>query len=364
MKNKKNICFVSGDITRSGGTERVGTMVANELAKYKDKYNIYILSVSKVRKEPFFNIYKNIKQYHIYEQKVDFKKQYIRTVREIRKFIKNNDIDILIDIDIILDMFSIPATIFTKTKLISWEHFNYYENLGVKLRDVGRRLAARYSDYIITITEEDKSYFKENLKLKCPIDNIYNPLDSIYKDNEYDVESKIILSAGRLTHQKGFDILIDVAQKVLENHKDWKWIILGEGEDRKILECKIKEYGLENNVILEGNVSNIEDYYKKSAMFVLTSRYEGLGLVLTEAKSYKLPLISFECKVGPKEIINNNNNGYLIDCNKVDEMAEKIIELINNNQLRHEFSRKSSIGIEKFEIKSIINKWRSVLDNL
>lgn len=363
MKSKKNVCFLSGDITRSGGTERVGTMIANELANDRDKYNIYILSLSKVNKYPFFHISDDIKQHHIYEHDVNFKTQYISIVTKIRKFIKKYNIDVLIDIDVILDIFSIPATRFTKTKVISWEHFNYYENLGVKLRDIARKLAAKYSDYIVTITEEDKEYFSKNLKLKCPIINIYNPVDDIYKDNEYDSESKIILSAGRLTYQKGFDILIDVAKNVFKEHKDWRWIILGEGEDREKIENKIKENRLESNVILKGNVSNIEDYYKKSAMFVLTSRYEGLGLVLIEAKSYKLPLVSFECKVGPKEIIEDNVNGYLIECFDVDYMSQKIIKLINNNSLRDEFSKKSNIGIEKFEINSIIDKWKYIIEN-
>lgn len=364
MKNKKNICFLSGDITRSGGTERVATMIANELAKYKDKYNIYILSISRVNKEPFFYISEDVNQYHLYEQDVNFKKQYISTVRKIRKFMKNYDIDILIDIDIILDIFSIPATRFIKTKVISWEHFNYYENLGVSLRDIARKLAAKYSDYIVTITEEDREYFSTNLQIKCPITNIYNPVDSIDKHNEYDIESKIILSAGRLTHQKGFDILIDVAKNVFKEIQDWKWIVLGEGEDRKKLETKIEEYGLKNNVILKGNVSNIEEYYKKSSMFVLTSRYEGLGLVLIEAKSYKLPLISFKCRVGPKEIIRDDINGYLIDCFDTKHMSKKIVELIRNKEKRRYFSIKSNEDIEKFNMKNIIIQWKNIIENL
>lgn len=135
--------------------------------------------------------------------------------------------------DTILDIYGIPATRFNKTKIVSWEHFNFYENLGVKLRDYGRKLAAKYSDAIVTLTKEDKNYFKQNLKIKHNIYTIYNPLILTKKNNDYDLNSKIILSAGRLTYQKGFDMLVEVAKEVLRHNNEWKWIILGEGEDRK-----------------------------------------------------------------------------------------------------------------------------------
>ena len=94
------------------------------------------------------------------------------------------------------------------------------------------------------------------------------------------INSKQIVSVGRLTYQKGFDILCDVAKDVLSKNPDYKWIILGDGEDKEKLQSKIKEYNLQDRLILKGKVSNVEDYYENSALYVMTSRFEGLPMTL------------------------------------------------------------------------------------
>lgn len=361
----KNICFLEGDISRSGGTERVTSIIANELAKRKDKFNILILSICRKNNKLFFYLEPEIKVMTIFDQpKYNGKKEFLKIVYEIRKFLKENSIDILIDVDTILDIYGIPATRFNKTKIISWEHFNFYENLGVKLRDYGRKLAAKYSNAIVTLTKEDKHYFKQNLKIKCPIYTIYNPLVLTKRNNDYDLNSKIILSAGRLTYQKGFDMLVEVAKEVLRHNNEWKWIILGEGEDRKKLEAQIHKCGLDGKVILKGNVGNINSFYDKASIFVLTSRFEGFGLVLTEAKTFKLPCISFKCKAGPGEIILNDVNGYLIECFDLNGMAEKIKYLINSESKRKQFSDNALNDTEKFQLDFIKKQWIDLLNNL
>ena len=148
---------------------------------------------------------------------------------------------------------------------------------------------------------------------------------------------------------------------MFDKHRDWKWVICGEGEDREKLTEKIKKYKLEKNVILEGNVANITDYYKKAAMFVLTSRYEGFGLVLTEAKNVGLPCVSFRCPCGPLEIIEDGVNGYLVDCFNVKNIAEKINELIENTEKRKEFSNMALVGTEKFDLSTISSQWKELL---
>lgn len=361
----KKICFLSGDITRSGGMERVGLIIANKLANMPSKYEVHILSLRNASKNSFFSIDKKIKSKSMFgDEKVSYFRNYFKVVSHIRKYIKDNKIDILIDVDVILSLFSISATRFTRTKLISWEHFNYYANLGVRYRDWARKLASKFSDVIITLTDEDTGYYQQNLNPKALVHTIYNPIIIEASDKEYSVDSKIILSAGRLTHQKGFDYLIDVANIVFAKHPNWKWLILGEGIEREKLENKIAELNLSNHVILEGRVSNIDDYYDKAAMFVLTSRYEGFGLVLTEAKSHKLPCVSFKCKAGPSEIVLNKVNGFLVDCFDIEEMADRVCELIENKELRKEFSDRTLEDTEKFDIENIIDNWTNLLETL
>lgn len=356
----KHICFFSGDITNSGGTERVGTIIANELSK-NGKYKVSFVSLVEKKKVPFFEINSNIERYKLYNEPVRGITHIVQICHKLKNVVKDNNIDILIDIDGILDMYSLIVKLFTGVKVISWEHFNYYQHPTVGHRKYTRKLAGRFADAIVTLTNEDKGYYEENIKIKCPIEFIHNPVMNLDKNCEYDLNSKILLSVGRLTYQKGFDMLLDVANIVLKKHLDWKWIILGEGEDRQMLEDKIKKLSLEGRVILKGNVSNVEDYYKYSSIFVLTSRFEGLPMTLLETKPFKLPIVSFDIKTGPKECIINKENGYLVKEFEIKEMAEKINDLIENKKLRKSFSENALKGIEKFKLEEIIEKWESLL---
>ena len=359
-----NICFLSGDMSRTGGTERVLSIIANELSKQKNKFNIHILSITNENNTSYFNLENEIKNDRILKSKdVNFKKQYFQVVNGIRHYIKENNIDILIDVEVIASLFSIPATRFTKTKLISWEHFNFYEDNGSHLRIYARKLAARFSNCIITLTEHDKQNYLNNLDIKGKVEYIYNPIEEV-DDMECNIKSKQIISVGRLTYQKGFDMLCDVAKVVLKDNKGWKWLILGDGEDKDKLRSKIKEYGLENKLILKGNVSNVEEYYKNSSLYVMTSRFEGLPMTLLEAKTYKLPIVSFNCLTGPSEIVKNNVNGYLINPENVEAMSNKLNILMNDENKLKEFSNNAQIDIEKFKLKPIIERWEKVLISL
>lgn len=359
----KHICFFSGDITNSGGTERVASIIANELSKNKN-YKVSFVSLVEKRKAPFFEINSKIKKYKLYDEPVRGITHIVQTCNRLKKVMKNENIDILIDIDGILDMYSLVVKLFTKVKVISWEHFNYYQHPNVKYRKYTRKLAGRFANAIITLTNEDKGYYEKNIKIKCPIEFIHNPIMNLDKNYNYDLNSKIILSVGRLTYQKGFDLLLDVANIVLKKHEDWKWIILGEGEDRQILEDKIKTLKLEEKIILKGNVSNVDDYYKATGIFVLTSRFEGLPMTLLETKPFKLPVVSFDIKTGPNECILNNKNGYLIKAFDIEDMAEKINNLIENKNLRENFSNNALKDTEKFDLKNIIKKWINIIESI
>lgn len=357
----KKICFLSGDMSRSGGTERVLAIIANELCKKEDLFEIHILSTVNENMTSFFPLNKRIKESRILNDKaLNFKKQYFKVVKGIRNYVKKNNIDVFIDVEVISSIFSIPATRFTSTKHIAWEHFNFYENNGSFLRALARKIDAKFSDYIITLTEEDKNNYLNNLKIIGKIDYIYNPME-IKEVKKCSLHSKQIVSVGRLTYQKGFDMLIDVAKDVLEKNKEYKWLILGDGEDKDRLQEKINKYNLQDRLILKGKVSNVEDYYKNSSLYVMTSRFEGLPMTLLEAKSYKMPIVSFDCPTGPSEIIRNNINGYLVKANDIKEMSNKVNSVLLDDKKLKKFSDKAELDIDKFNINSIINKWTNIL---
>lgn len=359
----KRICFLNGDMSRTGGTERVTAIIANELSK-KINYEVHVLSVTNESMSSFFELENTV--YHdriLKKNTADLKKDYFKVVNGIRKYIKKHSIDILIEVDVICNLYRIPATRFLKTKIISWEHFNYYSNNGSKLRDISRKLTKYFSNHIVTLTEQDRQSYSEKLGVSHKVTCIYNPIQPI-EIPPYNSNSKQILSIGQLRHIKGFDLLCEVAKEVLHKHPDWSWIIVGEGEDRELIERKIKDYDLENRLILAGNQKEVRSYYQNSSLYVMTSRNEGLPMTLLEAKSYQLPIVSFDCQTGPSEIVEDGVNGYLVERNNCEEMIKKINYLLDNPDQLQLFSKQAKNNIYKFNIKEVIQKWESIISQL
>ena len=117
---------------------------------------------------------------------------------------------------------------------------------------------------------------------------------------------------------------------------------------------------MQNRLIFKGNVKEIDEYYKKSSILVLTSRFEGLPMTLLEGKAYQMPMVSFNIKTGPKECIINNRNGYLIKAFDLKEMEKKLSNLMEDESLRESFSKHSLDDTKKFSLEIIIDKWKDI----
>ena len=355
-----HIAFFSGDITRSGGTENVSIMIANALAR-RDEYEISFVSLFEETSESFFRIDDVITRYTVYPTPTRGIQHYFDTIGRLRKLVEDHHIDVLVDIDGILDMYSLPLKRRTGVKVVSWEHFNYHQNPGVPYRKLTRRWAARKADAIVTLTKADKKFYEDNAHPKCPVTAIPNPMRQVTPEPVYDMTSKTIISSGRLTYQKGFDMLVDVAAQVLPQHPDWQWLILGEGEDRPMLEEKISQAGIGSQLILKGRVDDMDPYYRSAAMFVMTSRFEGLPMVLLEAKAYQLPIVSFDCETGPAEIVADGVNGDLIETGDTVGMAEHINLLIDDGERCSRYSMHADLGTDYFDNSTIISRWNQLL---
>lgn len=360
---KKKICFFSGDITRSGGTERVAVQIANALAK-DGIYEICFLSLVEQEKEPFYQIDLAIERYQLGDRWINPGPGYLPLIGKLRKFLKEKKIDIIIDIDIVLDVLAIPVTRQMKTKVVSWEHFTVDFELSVLYRKMILRYSVKRSDYVIVLTDGDLKAYQKRLGRKKAICRIYNPV-AYEPENEAGAEKKkMILSVGRLVPEKGIEYIKKVSIKILERHPEWQWIILGDGVERKNLEQFIMKNHLQNRLILKGNVENVDEYMKQASIFVITSKYEGLGLSMLEARAMKVACVSFAVKMGPRELIHNGIDGYLVrpfDCNR---MVQRIERLINDPKKRNKFAENAYLCMDAFKLKKIINQWKDILESL
>lgn len=355
----KKICFLIGNLNHSGGTERVTTLIANALAE--KKYQVSILSLADGR-QPFFELVPSIKTYSLYPEKISFKKNFFGAVWRIRKFVTQHQIDTLIVVDSISCVFTVPALFGLKVKHICWEHFNFKNNNGVKFRDYGRKLAAKYCDYIVTLTQRDKELWEKGLKkINAKIVTITNPVAYEDIENIPSLEYKTVLTVGRLTHVKGFDLLIIAWSKIAQQIPDWKIVIVGSGEDEQMLKQMAKDLGVDDSIVFAGQQKNMDQFYRKASFFCMSSRFEGLPMVLLEAQSYSLPIVAFDCDTGPAEIVVNGT-GYLVENLNVKSLSNQlIIASLMSFEDYNTMSKNATINSKKYNIDNIVNHWTVLL---
>ncbi|HIF9439597.1 TPA: glycosyltransferase family 4 protein [Photobacterium damselae] len=359
----KKIVFFAGSLNASGGTERVSTIIANRLSERG--YTVQFLSLHD-GDSPFFKVNDEIKIDTLFKQKLSFKKHYHKVILKLRRYLKENDVDILINIESMLALYSVPACFSLNIRNICWEHFNFYVDLGLKLRKFARQVAAISCDDIVTLTETDREFWLKNTKHKAKITAISNPASYELTQPRSKVNSKIVLSAGRLTHQKGFDLLLQAWALVIKQRTDWTLRIVGSGEDQNELKDQAERLGLGQSIQWVSHVNNMSEQYSSADLYVMSSRFEGLPMVLLEAISSGLPLVSFDCKTGPREIIDPSC-GWLVEDGNIDMLAEKLLDsfsVFDDDSIYAQFSHAAITKCRAdFSIEPIVNKWMKLLDN-
>ena len=349
------ICFLEGDMSRTGGTERMTAWLANQLC---GQHQVSILSLRLGGGEVFFPLDEAVSHrvLPVFSGKSGIGKQ----IRWIHHFIKENHIDRVINVDMGMGFFGILAARGTKAKTITWEHGNFFNNWGSRLFPYMRRFAARHSDAVVVLTERDRENYCTNISRCAPLYVILNPVEP--KSGCYDPDSRMILSVGHLLENKGYHRAIEVAAKVLPRHPDWQWVICGEGPERKRLEEMIRQKGLEKQVLLPGLVRGMDSMYRRAAMLVMTSEMEGLPMVLLEGKAHRLPLVAFDIMTGPSDIIDHEINGFLVEPFDLEAMADRIRCLVEDDTLRCQMAEKAAVGMEKFSEETIMKAWESILE--
>ena len=364
-----NICFLKMDMTIKGGSERVASLLMNELVKEKSN-NIYSVSINRKNSQCAYSLDGRIEEIYLTNDGKRMRYKYFKILSEFRKFLKSNKINLILCIGMAGSTIGILSKIGLNIKIICCEHsnlLNFCDN-GYQQK-LAQWLSAKFADKVITLTEKDTLNYKKKFNIiPKRIEYIYNFIDEklLNLKSNYDVESKKIISVGRLVKVKGFDRLVEIAKIVFEDKrtKDWVWHIYGEGPERERLKQLIKKYNLEKKVILKGNVENIYELYKEYSFYIMTSYFEGLPMVLLEAKANSLPIISFDINTGPSEIIRDNVDGYLIKDGDIEKMKNKILELIINKNIRKKFTLNSRENLYKFDRKEILQKWKKLLGEI
>lgn len=336
------------DITKSGGTERVATFIANNFAALG--YNITLLSLSGKDGKPYYSLSPYVHLVFLPSS----------SILELAKELSYHNYGIVISVSMGRLSFKLALLHYLlnlKGKLILSEHVAY-ETSPWWIRAL-KRLSYHLADELVLLTQHDRSILYE--KVKANVSVISNA--SAYSVQEIEIlrqKKKIVLAVGRLTYQKAFDRLLHI-WAMIENKQDWQLRILGDGEDLSKLQALIHELAITDSVTLLPSAKNIEVEYAQASIFAMTSRYEGLPLVLIEAKSFGLPAVAFDCKTGPREIISDGVDGFLVSDGDMTGYKDKLVYLMDSYDERRSMQLASLSAAERYSPEVIIKEWMRLI---
>ncbi|WP_419786698.1 glycosyltransferase family 4 protein [Pseudodesulfovibrio sp.] len=224
-----------------------------------------------------------------------------------------------------------------------------------------RRLTYPLADALVAVSDGVLDCFSW---LRIPRRTIYNPT-ALFQVAPLLADpartKRLVVAAGRLTHQKGFDILIRVFARLASEHADWQLVIYGEGPDRESLEALIEASGAAGRITLPGRVDNLDRRLAEGDLFVMPSRFEGFGNVLVEAMNVGLPVVAFDCPSGPSEVVSDGENGFLIPAGDEDALGDAMRRLMADADLRSEFGSNGYAASERFSVDRITDDWDAII---
>lgn len=361
----------------SGGMERVLANKANYLARHG--YEVVIATSDQRGQTPFFELDPAIRcvDLGINYEKNNGKsflnkllhypfKQY-RHRKRMSALLKKEQPDITISM--YCNEASFLPSIKDGSKKVLEIHFSKFKRMQYGRKGLWRvvdwwrsrmdeRLVRRYDKFVV-LTKEDKGYWGDLPNIEViPNARSFAPCQSSSLMHE------TALAIGRFTHQKGFDHLIKAWAIVHEKYPTWKLMIVGEGEERANMRRWINERKLQNNILLVKPNSNVSTFYLNASMYLLTSRYEGLPMVLLEAQAFGLPIIAYRCKCGPSDIVEHNTSGYLIENGDIKSFAEATINLIKHQSIRVHMGQVAKKASEMFDECHIMQQWINMFKSL
>lgn len=353
------------DITKPWGTERAVINLANNLASHG--YNVEIASSYSSSGEAAFPIDSKVRINHLGVPNLKSKNSIITTLKGLQRlrasFISVLDAQpsTLIGTNTVINSLLASIKLVRNRnidKVIGCEHlpFDFGTRFTFKLREI----FYKYLDHVVLLTRRDAEKY-QHLNLSN-IRVIPNEAPETMVELVNSTREKTLISVGRLTDQKGFDILIEDMAPVLRKFDDWILEIYGEGELRPLLSEMIARLDMEDRIFLRGPVGNLQQKYQSSSIYLMTSRYEGFGMVLVEAQSNALPVVVYDCDSGPSEIVDDGQNGYLIPMGNSDEFRRRVEELILNQEKRELMGRAAAESVQRFSSEKIFLKWRALLE--
>lgn len=343
-----SIAFLIGSLSNSGGTQRMLTLLCNELV-----HDHSITVFTHKAGDAFFSLDKRVAVQVL-------KGNLWQKNRRMYKILKQNKTRYYINLDsnsVLLNGFLLPKC----TKLIIWEHFSLENNYKKLLFYLSRVYAGLRAYKFVVLSQKEKDLWVKKYKVKAgKLEVVYNPITVDKKDIDATprYHAKQALAIGNNSHVKGFDILINSWKGV---PKDWHLTVVGlPAEDQKTLNRYKAKHNIEN-VTLYGRVAEITEFYKKASLFILSSRKEATPLVLLESQAFGLPGIAFDHLSGVKEIAKDSVF-YADYQQKEKALMDKLNQLMSSKKLFEFYHRKALSNVKNYTREEFTDKWRQIFN--
>ena len=381
MINKPlKLVYLTPALYMAGGVERVLTLKANYFAEHFG-YDVTIILTEGKGKSPFYPLSDRIKVVNLdigFEQlwNCSFLKKifvYLKKQRQYKKALTAELMKLCPDITVSLLRREINFLIGIKdgSKKIGELHVNRlnYRNFEANDTNFIKQLFAKLwmsslvkqlkrLDRFVVLTEEDKLAWPELKNVSV----IPDPL-SFVPTAQSTLGVKRVIAVGRYVYQKGFDLLLQAWAKIECKCPDWMLVVYGDG-DKTPYEQMMQNLGIDaSRCLLNGPTTDIQREYVNSSLFVFTSRFEGFGMVLVEAMACGLPVVSFACPCGPKDIVRDGEDGFLVENGNIDELVQQLMKLMVDHRLRTAFARHAQQNAQRFNIEQTALRWKSVFES-
>lgn len=378
------IVYCLPQIYKPGGIERIVSIKANYLVELYG-YDVTIVVANQKKQVPFFFLNEKIKivdlniDYDYVLSQQFFKRLYLRHKlhkehkKKLSKYLFANKPDIVIS------TFTHEASFLPQIKDGSKKILEFHFCRGHKIKmakafqfGLMTKLAYYYRcwqeenviipkyDQFIVLTKEDEINWKQKIHNVKNISNIL-PFEKVGKA---ELTQKHVIAVGRLDAQKGFNRLIDIWALVSKKHPDWTLDIYGKGKDFRKLQSQIDCYGISDTIVIHEPNQNIKEQYLSSSIFVMTSIYEGLPMTLLEANGLGLPSVCYDFPCGPKDVIKDGINGFLVKDGDSNTFADRLLTLIENDNIRKSMGQEAFQMSKRYSRKNIMCEWVNLFNEL
>lgn len=361
----------------SGGMERVLANKANYLAAHG--FEVVIVTTDQQGRQPFFQLDQRIRCIDLnvnYEENNGKSflnkllhypfKQFIHKQR-LKKVLREEKNDVTVsmfcnDVSFITDIKDGSRKVleihFSKLKRLQYNRKGIWRWADLWRSRMDERLVRRFDKFVV-LTKEDAAYWGALPNLEV----IPNAC-TFFPEHPSPLNKRLVIAVGRYTYQKGFDRLIKAWNRVGKEFPDWRLQIIGDGEEKEQLQQLITHYQLEKQVKLIPPTKQLNAIYQEASFLVMSSHYEGFGMVLIEAQAFGMPVVSFACKCGPRDIIKDGENGFLVEEGNVGQLAAKMKLLMTNNGLLVQMGKQARVNARRYDENKIMTRWINLFNSL